>query len=368
MKLKVNDILALGVFLTLLIPAVINHSGIIQKITVFGVEPVLESDSVSWWDGSKQKQFESNLMKESIARTYFIRLRNQYQYSLFNKINAQDIYEYNGLHFRFYSYTFNEEQNFVGEETVKKKVEDLSILRDLIGDSIPIITVITPYKAHYYADKLPEKHKTNSKETNYHYYKKALLQHDFPVLDFDDYFLKNRSVTPAIFGNGGIHWSHYAMAVAMDSIVNYVSDANHINYDSFHFDTVIPPKINVDDLDIALMRNLLKKPKDENLRDIVVTPIEGEKRMKAVIVSDSYCFSILSSGVAKNIFTKDTDFLYYFNSIYNGQLVNGVIDIEKVKADLKDADCVIIISDIVNLEKFGYGFIERMNVELQRNK
>lgn len=368
MKLKVNNILAIGVFLTLLIPAVINHSGLLQKITVFGVEPALESDSVSWWDGTKQKQFESNLMKQSIARSYFIRLRNQYQYSLFNKINAQDIYEYNDLHFRFYSYTFNEEQNFVGKETVKKKVEDLSVFRDLIGDSIPIITVITPYKAHYYAEKLPEKHKTDSKETNYHYYKKELLKHDFPVLDFDDYFLKNRSVTPAIFGNGGIHWSHYAMAVAMDSLVDYVSELRGVNFDGFEFDTVYNKGFNVEDLDIALTRNLFQKPKDDNLRDIDVTPVKGEKRMKSVIVTDSYCFSIITSQVANTIFSKDTDFLYYFNSIFDANWNKREINIQKVKDDLKDADCVIIISDIVNLEKFGYGFIETMNDELQRNK
>lgn len=357
-KRVVNSILSLGLLLLLFVPMVVNHSKIFKPLTVYGVESALKADTVSWWDGSAQKQFEENLMSSSISRSYFIRIRNQYQYSLFNKINATDIYQYDDQFFRFYSFTFNEEHNFIGEEQVKEKVRLLKAIQTDLGEEIPIITVITPSKAQYYKEKLPAKHRTNSQQTNYVHFLRELRKNNLAVIDFNDYFLKNRSVTPAIFGSGGIHWTEYACVKAMDSLVKFMSERKGIQFDHFSTKPFYNNGFSEQDLDISLMLNRIVKPVDENLRAVELSPISNQRKIKAVVITDSFCFTIFTTGVGELMFTPDTYFHYYFGSTYNRNWGPVNWKSSQLSDDLSQADCVIILTDIVNMEKFGFGFIE----------
>lgn len=357
-KKVINTALSLGLFLLLFIPMGINHSRLFKPLTVYGVESEVKNDTVSWWDGSAQKQFDENLMASSIARSYFIRIRNQYQYSLFHKINAKDIYEYNDLFFRFYSFTFNEEHNFIGEEKVKEKVRLLKRIQDELGDETPIITVIAPSKMQYYKDRLPAKHRTNSLQTNYVYFLKELKKNKLDVVDFNRFFLDNRSTTPAVFGSGGIHWSEHACATAMDSLVKFVSHRKGVEFARFDIEPWFNNGFSEQDLDISLMLNRIVKPKDNNLRAVKLSPIPNQRKIKAVIITDSFCFTIFTTGAGDLIFTPDTYFHYYFGSTYTGKWATVNWENSQLSEDLAGADCVIILTDIVNMENFGFGFIE----------
>ena len=359
-KRNINSALSLGLLLLLFVPMVINHSGLLKPIMVYGVESPSSSDSISWWNGSAQKQFEDNLMAESISKSYFIRIRNQYQYSLFNKINAADIYEYNDQFFRFYSFYFNEEHNFVGEEIVRDKVKKLREIQHSLGSKVPIITVIPPSKMQYYREKLPAKHRTNSKETNYTYFLNELKANNLAVIDFNDHYKKNRSNTPAIFGYGGIHWSEYAAALAMDSVVKFVSAYHDIEFSRYEITPWYNNGFSEQDMDISLMLNRIKKPKDINLRAVKLSPISNKRKIKAVIITDSFCFTIFTTDIGELIFSPDSYFHYYFGSTYDRNWAPVNWSSNQLKSDMESADCVIILTDIVNMENFGFGFIEEM--------
>ena len=191
-----------------------------------------------------------------------------------------------------------------------------------------------------------------------------LNEAQLPVIDFNRYFIENKSTTPAIFAKGGIHWTHYAATLAMDSVVNYVSHLKGQQFNQFSFTTSECDGFDMDDLDIALLRNLMVRPKDEQLRKVSIQTKNNGKKIKAMIVGDSFFTVIQTSDLRQTIFTKDTDFHYYFNTTFDANYKGKPVDIQKIKAQLKEVDCVIILSEIVNLERFGFGFPQAMIKDL----
>jgi hypothetical protein len=331
------------------------------KATVFGSEiPIQQSDTVSWWNGSAQSQFEQNLMQQSVARTYLLRVRNQYQYSLFGKINAHNIYQFGDCFFRFYAYGFNEDMNFIGQEKLKAKITALKKLQNYLGDSIPIITLIAPNKLRYYPEKIPYKNRTQTPETNYNYVLKYLKENKLHFIDYNDYFIRHKSTCPAIFANGGTHWTHYAATVAMDSLVRYIAALKQKEFNSFSFEVNANNGFNVDDLDIALLRNLFTKPKDTNIREVKLHSKQNKPKINAVIVGDSYFLAVQNTGVRKMIFSNNTAYHYYFRTTYDKDYNAHPINFQKIKQQLKQADCVILITGTINMEIFGFGFAEKM--------
>lgn len=360
-KLPLNTILFLVLIFSLWLSFAINLLPEKYKATVFGaVTPLKKDTAVSWFDGSAQAQFERNLIAQCVLRTYLLRVRNQYQYSLFGKINAHNIYQFDNYFFRFYSYNFNEDINFIGKEALKSKVYHLKQLQDLLGDSIPIITIIAPSKLRYFKNKLPERNHSKTTETNYKYLLTYLSKYNLHYIDFNRYFIENRSASPAVFGKGGTHWTRYAATVAMDSLVRYISNIKHKQFNQFSYDTVYHNGFNVDDLDIALLRNLFAKPKDTNLRDVLVHTNNTHPKINAVIVSDSYFLAIQNSGVRKCVFTDNSDFHYYFKKTYDENHIAYPINYDKIRKQLKKVDCIILITGIVNIEIFGFEFPEKI--------
>lgn len=357
---RTNKTLALVILIGLWIPLLVNHLPGIKRLTVFGVEEPRIQKPTSWWDGSAQQDFASKLIDTSVSRTYLLRVRNQYQYSLFGKINAESVYQFGDQFFRFYMYGFNEKYNYVGLDTIRKKVDLLEQVQHKIGKDVPIITVIAPSKARYYEHLLPERHRTKTKRTNYDAYLNELAACNFTVLDFNDYFIKHPSETPAIFGNGGIHWSHYAAAIAMDSLIQYVSHVKNIPFSTFRYEPYYADGYNVDDLDIALMRNIFVRAKDDKLRNVKLFDVPRKRKLRAVIIGDSFFMTIQYMDLRRRIFSNDSPYYYYFGHECGVNYEEYPIDPKQVAAELKRADCVIIMSDIVNLENYTFGFPQKV--------
>jgi len=365
MKSKtLNKLLGMGILFAMWMPFIVNHSGIFKTLFIYGVTPEQKIEDATWMNGKAQQQFENEWLGNSISKTYFIRLRNQYQYSLFNKINANHIYEYNNTLFRFYHYSFNEDNNFIGADTLKKRVEELKELQNILGKDIPIITIIAPNKSRYFKGLLPVQNTTKTAKTNYDYLKRYLSEAKLNLIDFNDYFVQHRSSNPAIFAKGGIHWTHYAATIAMDSVVNYISQLKNQQYNQFSYSISDCEGFNIDDLDIALLCNLALRPKDPAIKKVTIQSKNNGKKIKAVIVGDSFFTVVQNSKLRKTIFSKDSYFHYYFNTTYDEKYNGTPVNSKLIKDQLKDADCVIILSEIVNLEKFGFGFQQALLKEL----
>lgn len=363
------NFLFVALLATLWLPLLFNHipGGWVPHVA--GVEPDKTLIDATWWNGKAQKNFENELTYRSKAQLLSIKLQNQFQYSFFHKINAQDVYEYNDMFFRFYSYNYNEDNAFVGYDSVQNTLNQLIELKEqLVQFDCPIITVFAPSKARYYADQLPTRNQTKGPDNAYEFYKKVLPENDIHFIDFNDYFIKNKGqFDAAIFGDGGIHWTYYAAALAMDSVISYTSDLKGVDYDRFDFELEECGGFNQDDQDLFILCNLIKKQYDNKLRNVTYSPIQKSgKKIKAVIVGDSFFYVIENSQLRKLVFTEDSDYHYYYKRTHDCEMNKFPINDDKILQQLKNADCLIFINDLVNLEHFTFGFAHQFNSLLKK--
>ena len=355
-------------------PFILSQFDILQKISIHGVEetPENEGTEVSWWDGSYQAKYEKDFIDDAELKKYLIKLKNQFQYSIFGKINANHVYEYGGQMFRFYCSGYNEDWTFVGNDSLQRCVDELVKLQNYLGkEKCPIITLFAPVKSRYFSEYLPQKNVSVTKNTNYHFLLEALSENGMSFIDFNAYFVKNKGkFEGAIFANGGIHWTKYAGALAMDSLIDYVSDLKQIAFDKFEIELYDCGGYDVLDMDLYNICNLVKPMRDSTLRGVRFTSKKrsGEK-LNAVVVGDSYFFVVEQTDMRKLVFTENTDYHYYYNVTKDSEMEFSDIDPEKIYSQLKNADCVILLQDLVNTEKFGFGFPKAMNdlFQLERN-
>jgi len=349
--------------LGLFFPLLQNHWKIVSLKGLNGV--VAAPDSLQpaphWWDRSWQEQQEQQIKDSLVLRPACVRLRNQLEYSFFHKLNAQQIYEYNGIFYRFYRPDFNETQNVQDTAVIRRHVAQLKAFQEKLGeDRCPVVTLIAPSKAHYFINSLPQRNRAQFAGTNYQLYLDALREAGLEVLDANHWFLQTRGKQEApVFGKGGIHWTLYASVLAMDSLVQRVGSLTDKTFQ--RPDYYLPPGYHLydPDQDIARLCNLMYMPKDPALRTVEFNPVAGKKKLKALIISDSFFHVISWSALRNQVFDEQSMFLYYYKTHFDAWNQAHPIDTQAIDKLLAEADCVLILSDIVNLEQFGFGFLEQ---------
>ena len=325
---------------------------------------------LDWFSGSFQRHTELVLGEKLVVKSPLVRLRNQLEYSLFGKINAQQIFEYNGNLFRFYSADYNEGTSFIGQMAVGEKVRKLAKIQAFLGESHPIILAIAPSKTYFYAEDLPEVHTRKTDRSNYKAIKHEALKNGIHVIDFNTYFLEQKKTSKApLISKSGIHWSMYGAALAMDTLVGKIEQLKKSSYSHPSYSLEKTYRFFYNDNDLAQLLNVLSPPNDTELRCLTfpAQTVEG-KKIRALIISDSFFDVVSMTALRQQLFTPDTKFLYYFNTrkdpTNNNQGLEGINLLE----EMKNADCIILLSDIVNMENLGWGFIERAYWELGWDK
>lgn len=369
-KKKFHKILGILLLIGLITPAfLIQINAQLPEIYIAGVVPEEAPIELSWFDGTQQKQLESTLFENTVVRAGAIRIRNQYHFSLFDKLNAQQIYEYDDYFYRFYVNNYAEDTYSLDDSAINQTMKDLIELQRLVGKDCPIISVIAPSKARLFPEHLPDRNLVKSKNTNYDRFTMELAKNNFTCLDFNDYFVKNKGkFEAAIIGKGGIHWTYYASSIAMDSLVTTVEKLKGTEYN--HFSTTLSDcgGFNVDDQDISVLCNLIERQYDPTIKHVEFKQSGvPKKKINALIIGDSFFYTIENSDMRKLIFTETSDYLYYFERTHDANRVMYPLDLEKIKKQLKEVDCIIFLNDLVNMEKFTFGFPHKMIEELKKD-
>jgi hypothetical protein len=326
-------------------------------------------NKLSWFDGTFQKYHDLNSSENLALKSPYIRLRNQIQYSLFQKINAQDVYQYDDVLFRFYTKNYHEGVNFMGEKKASEQISKLKAIQNHFGKETPFITLIAPSKTYFYEEKLPEVNRYKTNFSNYKYIKKLLLKNELKVIDYNLWFLEKKNSKIPIFGTGGIHWTSYASCLAMDSLVNYISDLKGTTFQGPNWKIKPKFKVEYDDHDLAQLLNVFFSPNDKNVKSIEFLKIpQPKKKIKALIISDSFFDVISKTGLRQQIFTEDSEYLYYFSKRRDGQNGSQAFNKNELLSKIKSVDCVFILNDIVNMEDFSWGFIGELYRQINYKK
>lgn len=318
--------------------------------------------SCSWWDASFQKNIEDQLNDSLTIHTFCYRLRNQLEFSIANKINAGDMYYYNGVIYRMNSPLYNVSSNFAGNEKINADIAKLRAYREK-ARSKPMLFLIPTFKPQFYPNQLPAFNQNNTDQSNYKAYKKTLLQQGFPVFDANIWLreIQKKKPKPAMIGTAGVHWTLYAATLAMDSVVKFYekqlkTSFCHPNY-KLDYSAVYD-----EDEDGYRLANLLSKHRDPNLVQVHFPSIPVGKKLKALIVSDSYFHAVYWTQLYDQVFDSQSMFYYYMKTRKKRGEQDRPFTTELFKQDLASVDMILVISEVNNLEHFGFGFQNQLLV------
>ena len=322
-----------------------------------------------WFNGSFQIEKEKHLKQNFGFRPDFVRVNNQIDYSLFNELHTNSVivgkeeYLYEHNYIKAYYGT-----DFVGDSIITDKIDKLNVIQTkLEKKGKKVCVVLAPGKASFFPEYIPEEHiKIPSQQTNYKAYLDALNKTDIPLIDFQDWFIKNKNKSDyPLYAKGGIHWSRYGEIIAADSIVSYVGQLTQKNVPNLVIDKInVSAKNKFTDYDIGEALNLLFHQSTSTYPmaypEYHIEKDSTTQQVKTLFVSDSYYWGMFNSGFSNSLFGNG-QFWYYNQQIYPDSYTSplNVEDVDIIKS-VEQNDVVVLMSTDANLFKFAYGFIDQL--------
>lgn len=322
------------------------------------------SDS-AWFAGDFQQKYEQYLNDTIGFHQDFIRLRNQIDYSLFDKCHSYDIeVGKNG----YLVATWHIDAHLGKLRARESRIDSLVSMLTQINDTLnkmnkTLIVLFAPSRGSFYKELAPAWYDlTPVHESDYQRYVRLLSKTNVRYIDYNKSFLenKNKSKYP-LFTKCGIHWSTYGAAVAADSMVKYIESVRKIDMPDIRFGKIEQSKnARGADADLNSTLNLIWDVKN----DLMAYPHllfvkEGKAKLKLLNIGDSFYYGIMESKVTDEAF-EEYSFWYYNSSISsNGPNIGKNARDLSVYAEIRKHDVISLNATESTLINFGWGFIEQ---------
>ncbi len=319
-----------------------------------------------WMNGTFQDSLVPWLEENTGFHATFVKLHNQYDYSLFREIHAEGIVRGKG------GQLFEEDyirawlgEDFMGESHLDKKMRQLRFLQQYMNDSLDIrlILVIEPGKASVYDEDIPASYMDRKKpQNNYEYIVNRAKAYNVDLLDLNNFFLaiKDSSRYP-LFPRQGTHWSEFAMWYAADTMIRYMEQTPGIVMPDLLRDTVVlSGDLRSTDYDVGRTLNLLCELDHPAMPYPVYRYEKSQKAMKPAVlaVADSYYWNIYNAGIPDSLFANKA-FWYFYNHVYPEFWVDGTtISDLNIKQEVEKQDVILLMMTERFLYKFDRGFVD----------
>lgn len=363
------------ILIGLTIPVIQKLTGIFPEVGLKGAivaadKPVLVVRS--WFDATYQEKMEIYLNEFFGLRNYFVRFNNQIAFSLFRKARA------NGVIIGKQNYLYEENyikayygEDFIGEDSVLHQVQRFKYVQDTLQKlNTHLVMILAAGKGSYYPEYFPEKYKTTKGKTNYEYYARYAREYGVNCIDFNQYFLENKSISPyPLYPRYGIHWSYYGAVKVIDSMIRYAEKKVGFPFADVTLDKINWAKANDTDYDIADGMNLffeLERPQMAYPQFTIVRDT-GLSGPSLLVISDSFYWVLYNMGIAK-AFAKD-HFWFYNKEIYPESFtLQADTRNTSLRKEIASHDVIIIMATEATLPSFGWGFIEEAFKVFAHNK
>ncbi|MFA6923222.1 MAG: hypothetical protein WC223_03120 [Bacteroidales bacterium] len=329
---------------------------IIAPDTVFTIK--------GWFDARYQLCKEKYLNEDFGFRKTAVRINNQIAFSLYKiaKANGVIIGKNNYLYEKGYINAYYGE-DFIGEEKIAEQTKRIKFLQDTLKKlNKDLILIFAAGKGSFYPEYIPDRVKSEKKQTNLECYLKYSKELGINFIDFNSYFVanKNKSKYP-LYPQYGIHWSSYGVCLAIDSIIKYIEQKRNIKMINFYWNDIeLPDTCRDADYDIADGMNLLFKLKTFKMAypKYIFEENPNKTKPKVLVIADSYYWGMFGIGVSRRIFN-DGEFWFYNRQI-NPERTPKPLDVSQInlKEEIEKQDAIIIMATEANISNFGWGFIE----------
>ncbi|MDF3027103.1 MAG: sugar O-acetyltransferase precursor [Fluviicola sp.] len=319
----------------------------------------------SWFSGKYQEGQDKYITDHTGFRPAWIRIYNQWNYSLFNIAHASGVirgkedYLYEESYINAYYGA-----DFLGEQKIERITADWKSIQDTLKEKgIDLVVILAPGKASFYPEYIPETYKRpRTGNTNYEVFKKQFHKHAVTYIDMHSWFesMKKESKYP-LFSKTGIHWSAYGQFLAMDSLSKFVSKRCKTETPHLVLETIVESdKPMLGDDDIGRGMNLIVGIPDLKLAYPRFHPNRKPKKddPKVLVIADSFYWPLFNSNCSNFLFNGGK-FWYYNEQIYPASYTKAtLVKDQSLDQKLKENKVVFLLITDANLHKFSFGFIE----------
>lgn len=367
-RLKWKSLLFFGLIAFLFLPLsqmLFNWKSTAPLQGAIEVHEYVELNPKSWFSAQFQDGFGAYYNHHFGFRPEMIRLKNQWDYSLFNTLNARGIVMGNdGVLFdKAYLEAYNG-LDYVGADSIRKVVAQLKELQSLLEvHDRTLLVCFAPSKAYYFKDYFPENFpRKDGAATNYKIYLRELAAAQVNYFDFNQWFLEMKdSCNCPLMVKNGIHWSQYGALLAANKMLGAVEKFSPYHLPEMVFDSIERTSIpRFTDNDISKTLNLqYPLPSEENCYPHYRwLNTDSCDRPKALVIGDSFYWNLFNIGLGRDIFQYG-GFWYYNREIYPDSYTKPAhAKHMDVTQKLIENDVYILIVSEPNLTDFPWGFLE----------
>jgi hypothetical protein len=358
------------VWVMLFLPMFQTATGMFRVRMVYGeyvVEKVPEFSLEKWLNNKWTSHFEQYVETHVGFRKFFIRLRNQVHYSLFNvstrgRLIGKEQYLYEKDYIRaMYG------KDFRGTDSLAlRSVKLKRIIHALNRQNTRVVVVIAPGKASYHPEYFTYhmvKEYDKQRPTNYAVYTALFDYLHIPYIDMRKWFLQMKDTTSMpLFPRMGVHWSVYGSLLAADSLLKYMEHqwgkpVGHISWNHIERSN----NYRVSDGDLMELMNLLWDPPKDTMPYPVVQfhPVQKDVRPNVLAVGDSYYWNIMCDSVPLKLFADSSYYWFYNEKAYTSDLnMRYYVTPHTLKKDIANRDFIILFTTEANLYRFPFGVLD----------
>ncbi|PLX00938.1 MAG: hypothetical protein C0594_15015 [Marinilabiliales bacterium] len=368
--MKKRKIIILPFILVLLLPALQAITGIFSIKPLNGSfskteKPVLTYES--WMEGDFQNNYNNFINDHLGFRSFFIRMNNQIEYSLFGKINADGIVH--GKNGNFFEYDYIRTligDDFIGKKILDKKLRRTKYIQEIFKEKYnkDLILVFAPSKARVYNEFLPDQYKNGSeKQSNYTFMHNRAEELNIRFIDLNEMLIRMKDTsTVPVFPECGTHWSEYTAFCVADSLLNYSESLlKHTIGDLKITQCIKTSKLQSTDYDMGKTMNLLWEMDHSEMYypEFEIAPAKNGDKPSILTIGDSFYWNIFNLNLQEKLY-KDHKFWLYNKRIYPDFYSNSLTteDIDK-KPFLDKQDIIYVMITERFLFKYAWRFIDQ---------
>ncbi len=320
----------------------------------------------NWLESEFQSTKENEIKINHGLSNVFIKLKNQTEFSLFKKLNANGVIlgKENCLYELNYIKAYTGE-DFIGEDSINKIITRVKLIQDTLEKyNKKILLVFCPGKASYFPEYIPgEFLKNRKKQTNINTFIKYSKKHQVRYLNLFDYFnaAKDTSKIP-LFVKTGIHWTEYGDALVLLKLNAFFKDEFGFNQPKIEISEIeISKNPHGRDYDIAGGLNLLFSFDTPLLYYPKLKISQKPRNMpNGIVIADSYYWGIFGKSQSSYIFDNN-DFWYYNKEVYNNKIL-GTKNPEEldINEEINKNNVFVIMATEATIHTFGWGVINRL--------
>lgn len=321
----------------------------------------------NWLSGEYQMQEEDYINHNFGFRSSFVRLHNQLDFWLFDKINAKSVLVGKDGYLYELSYIYEYlGRNFLGKDIIDSKIATIKSVSDsLSARGIDLVILFAAGKASYYPEFFPDSLQSKTKTiSNFDYFTHAVDSVGILNIDFNSWFVKIKdTVSYPLFTKGGIHWSKYGEYLVIDSLIRYVENLRGVNLPHFKVDEfIISSTPRYRDNDIGDGMNLIFPHSTAPMAypEISIDKSQPWDTINAMVVADSYYWEMYNEGLSKDVFNNG-QFWYYNRKIFSQEPNWATLPVNEtdIRSEVEKNDIVFLLQTEATLYRFGFGFLEK---------